>query len=91
MDLANVEEKNVAVVVPQIKDENVNRIVVKGENFNIQFNKQSGYMDKYEVNGLEMIKEGEAMTPNFWRAPTDNDLEQVCSRSMQHGKTLESN
>ena len=36
MDLANVEEKNVAVVVPQIKDENVNRIVVKGENFNIQ-------------------------------------------------------
>ena len=26
-------------------------------------------MDKYEVNGLEMIKEGEAMTPNFWRAP----------------------
>lgn len=46
MDLANVEEKNVAVVVPQIKDENVNRIVVKGENFNIQFNKQSGYMDK---------------------------------------------
>lgn len=74
MDLANVEEKNVAVVVPQIKDENVNRIVVKGENFNIQFNKQSGYMDKYEVNGLEMIKEGEAMTPNFWRAPTDNDF-----------------
>lgn len=74
MDLANVEEKNVAVVVPQIKDENVNRIVVKGENFNIQFNKQSGYMDKYEVNGLEMIKEGEAMTPNFWRAPTDNDM-----------------
>lgn len=91
MDLANVEEKNVAVVVPQIKDENVNRIVVKGENFNIQFNKQSGYMDKYEVNGLEMIKEGEAMTPNFWRAPTDNDLEQVCSRSMQHGIILESN
>lgn len=74
MNLANVAEKNVAVVTPQIKDENVNRMVVVGENFNIQFNKRNGYMDKYEVNGLNMIKEGEAMTPNFWRAPTDNDF-----------------
>lgn len=74
MNLANVAEKNVAVVVPQIKDENVNRMVVVGEDFNIQFNKRNGYMDKYEVNGLNMIKEGEAMTPNFWRAPTDNDF-----------------
>lgn len=74
MNLANVAEKNVAVVTPQIKDENVNRMVVIGENFNIQFNKRNGYMDKYEVNGLNMIKEGEAMTPNFWRAPTDNDF-----------------
>lgn len=74
MNFANVAEKNVAVVTPQIKDENVNRMVVVGENFNIQFNKRNGYMDKYEVNGLNMIKEGEAMTPNFWRAPTDNDF-----------------
>lgn len=74
MNLANVVEKNAPVVTPQIKDENVNRMVVIGENFNIQFNKRNGYMDKYEVNGLNMIKEGEAMTPNFWRAPTDNDF-----------------
>ena len=74
MNFANVVEKNAPVVTPQIKDENVNRMVVIGENFNIQFNKRNGYMDKYEVNGLNMIKEGEAMTPNFWRAPTDNDF-----------------
>ena len=30
-------------------------------------------MDKYIVNGLDMIKDGAALTPNFWRAPTDND------------------
>ena len=48
-------------------------------------------MDKYEVNGLEMIKEGEAMTPNSRVLRPIMILEQVCSRSMQHGIILESN
>lgn len=74
MELKNVEESNQAVVVPCIKNENQNRMVVEGTHFNIQFNKQNGYMDKYEVNGVNMIKDGEALTPNFWRAPTDNDF-----------------
>ena len=74
MELKNVEESNQAVVVPRIKNENQNRMVVEGTHFNIQFNKQNGYMDKYEVNGVNMIKDGEALTPNFWRAPTDNDF-----------------
>ena len=30
-------------------------------------------MDKYEVDGLNLIKEGAALSPNFWRAPTDNN------------------
>lgn len=74
MELKNVEESNQAVVVPRIKNGNQNRMVVEGTHFNIQFNKQNGYMDKYEVNGVNMIKDGEALTPNFWRAPTDNDF-----------------
>ena len=74
MELKNVEESNQAVVVPCIKNENQNRMVVEGTHFNIQFNKQNGYMDKYEVNGVNMIKDGEALIPNFWRAPTDNDF-----------------
>ena len=40
----------------------------------MEFNRHTGYLTKYEVNGLDMIKEGEALTPNFWRAPTDNDF-----------------
>lgn len=74
MELKNVAESNLAVVAPCIKNENSNRMVVAGEHFNIQFNKQNGYMDKYAVNGTDLIKEGEALTPNFWRAPTDNDF-----------------
>lgn len=74
MELKNVEQSNITPVTPQVKNENYNRMVVEGEHFNIQFNKFNGYMTHYEVAGLEMIKEGAALTPNFWRAPTDNDF-----------------
>ena len=74
MDLKNVETTNVAIVTPQIIDNQQNYLIVKGENFTIEFNKRNGYLSKYDVNGLEMIKEGAALTPNFWRAPTDNDF-----------------
>ena len=74
LKLENVRETNLAVEVPEMDDKNWNRLVVKGDNFTIQFNKHTGYMTKYEVNGVEMIKEGTALHPNFWRAPTDNDF-----------------
>ena len=74
MDCRNLTESNVCVVVTQVNDDNVNCVEVEGEDFNIQFNKATGYMDRYTVDGVEMIKEGGALTPNFWRAPTDNDF-----------------
>ena len=74
MELKNVETTNVAIVTPQIIDNQRNYLIVKGENFTVEFNKANGYLSKYDVNGLEMIKEGAALTPNFWRAPTDNDM-----------------
>ena len=30
-------------------------------------------MDRYTVNGMNLIKKGTTLSPNFWRAPTDND------------------
>lgn len=74
LELKNETGMNLSVVAPQIDEANTNCILVKGAKFNIQFSKRSGYMDKYAVNGVDMIKEGEALTPNFWRAPTDNDF-----------------
>ena len=74
MELKNVTPVNVDVVAPTLKENEANYLIVMGENFRIEFNKRSGYMTKYEANGLDMIKEGEALTPNFWRAPTDNDF-----------------
>lgn len=74
MKFENITESNQPVIVPQADDKNRNRLVITGENFNIQFDKANGYLSAYTVNGLDMIKEGEALTPNFWRAPTDNDF-----------------
>ena len=74
MDFKNVEETNVAVVTPVANDDNYNCLEINGDNFNIQFNKRNGYMDSYTVNGTQMIKEGAELSPNFWRAPTDNDF-----------------
>lgn len=74
MILKNVASANTAPVVPQIIDNQRNFLVIKGENFVMEFNKTSGYLSKYQVDGQELIEEGTALTPNFWRAPTDNDF-----------------
>lgn len=74
MELKNFETTNVATIVPEIIDNQYHYLIIKGENFVAEFNKHNGYLSKYDVDGLEMIKEGAALTPNFWRAPTDNDF-----------------
>ena len=73
MQLVNHAQSNIAVNVPQIVNNQQDFLIVKGENFVMEFSKATGYLCKYDVAGLEMIKTGEALTPNFWRAPTDND------------------
>ncbi|MBQ8501492.1 MAG: DUF4981 domain-containing protein [Bacteroides sp.] len=74
MQLANVEHKNMETVVPTLKENDNNYLIVQGEHFRMEFNKHSGFLTKYQVNNVDMLKEGEALTPNFWRAPTDNDF-----------------
>ena len=74
MELKNVEAMNKETVAPQIVDNQENYLIVKGEHFVTEFGKKNGYLSKYEVNGTDMILEGASLTPNFWRAPTDNDM-----------------
>ncbi|MGN0310019.1 MAG: glycoside hydrolase family 2 TIM barrel-domain containing protein [Bacteroides sp.] len=54
--------------------ENGYRLLVEGENFRIEFNRQTGLLSKYRVKGVDYLLEGETLKPNFWRAPTDNDF-----------------
>lgn len=37
------------------------------------FDKKSGMVSSYKVNGTEYFPEGFGIQPNFWRAPNDND------------------
>ena len=37
------------------------------------FNKKSGLVTSYKVNGTEYFADGFGIQPNFWRAPNDND------------------
>ena len=73
MKLANQKTTNVAVKAPTLADNDINYLIVNGENFTIEFNKQNGYLCRYDVNGMQLMEEGSMLTPNFWRAPTDND------------------
>lgn len=74
LDLKNVETANEPAVVPQVQDNDWNYLIVNGEDFRMEFNKHSGYLSRYCVAGTELMNEGAALTPNFWRAPTDNDM-----------------
>ena len=74
LKLANVEKVNVATVTPVITENDYNYLIVTGENFRIEFNKHDGFLCKYDVKGQALIDEGGKLTPNFWRAPTDNDM-----------------
>lgn len=72
--IVNEKEPNIALVEPMIVDNDKFYLRIKGEDFDIDFNRTSGLMSRYRVDGMEMLKEGAVLTPNFWRSPTDNDF-----------------
>lgn len=45
-----------------------------GESCSWSFDREDGFLTGYRVNGREQLAEGGRLTPNFWRAPTDNDM-----------------
>jgi len=49
-------------------------LVIENQDFAIEFNTRSGWLERYEVGGVQMLNNGAQLTPNFWRAPTDNDF-----------------
>ncbi|MEG1617795.1 MAG: glycoside hydrolase family 2 TIM barrel-domain containing protein [Bacteroidales bacterium] len=50
-----------------------NNVVIKGADFALTLNKESGIFTSYQVKGNELILDGFGPRPSFWRAPTDND------------------
>lgn len=74
LEIANKQQTNIAVVPPTIKDNDRYYLIVEGEDFRLDFERADGFLCRYDVKGLSMLKEDGKLTPNFMRAPTDNDI-----------------
>ncbi|WP_159518005.1 glycoside hydrolase family 2 TIM barrel-domain containing protein [Sunxiuqinia indica] len=74
LELTNKIRANQQVDVPTIIENDTNYLLVKGENFQVDFSRKSGYLCRYNVNGKFVFEDGSELKPNFWRAPTDNDF-----------------
>ncbi len=66
-----------------VKDNDRNYLIVKSPEMQLDFSRRSGLITRYKVKGREMIQEGSSITPNFWRAPTDNDFGAGLNRKMR--------
>ncbi len=71
---ANTSKTNIKTTLAEINDSDANYLPVSGEGFEVVFSKKTGYIVSYMVDGTQYIKDEAALTPNFWRAPTDNDF-----------------
>ncbi len=52
--------------------ENIWNIGIRGESFEVMFSRSLGAIDSYRTGGRELLKA--PLVPNFWRAPTNNDM-----------------
>lgn len=57
----------------KVYEDLVHVVLTTGET-QVTFDKRNGWIRGLSMNGLEMLKYGYALRPNFWRAPTDNDM-----------------
>ena len=55
------------------KEEQIACLSLTSGKTTVTFNKQTGWMDYFDVDGKPMFEEGYSLRPDFWRAPTDND------------------
>ena len=55
-----------------VNNDNTWRLIVSSNVLHAEFDKNTGFLVRYDVSGQPML-DG-ALTPNFWRASTDNDF-----------------
>lgn len=46
---------------------------MSAQGMTVTVNRRTGMIDYLDVNGKAMLADGQSVSPNFWRAPTDND------------------
>ena len=51
-----------------------NEVAVTTPNLTFKIDRSTGLISEYAYNGKLLLGEGGTLKPNFWRAPTDNDM-----------------
>ena len=74
IEFANKKESNQPFILAEVNNTDAKLLKINAEKLKLDFDKQTGFMVKYEVNNKDLIASDGALTPNFWRAPTDNDM-----------------
>ena len=76
----------------KIEVEETNSYVkVSAERMSVTIGKKTGMIDYLDVDGEPMLKFRESMTPEFWRAPTDNDYGASLQKKMRAWKNPQMN
>ena len=76
----------------KIEVEETNSYVkVSAERMSVTIGKKTGMIDYLDVDGEPILKFRESMTPEFWRAPTDNDYGASLQKKMRVWKNPQMN
>ncbi|WP_053219974.1 glycoside hydrolase family 2 TIM barrel-domain containing protein [Virgibacillus senegalensis] len=70
-DVPELPVEDISQMPDVAMEETDNMVIVRGEEFQLDFDKTAGTIAGFTYRGNELIKSGPE--PDFWRAPNDND------------------
>ena len=68
-----------------------NVVAVTTPNLTFKIDRSTGLISEYAYNGKSLLGEGGTLKPNFWRAPTDNDMGAGLQKKFQAWKNPQMN
>ena len=68
-----------------------NVVAVTTPNLTFRIDRSTGLISEYAYNGKSLLGEGGTLKPNFWRAPTDNDMGAGLQKKFQAWKNPQMN
>ena len=68
-----------------------NVLAVTTPNLTFKIDRSTGLISEYAYNGKSLLGEGGTLKPNFWRAPTDNDMGAGLQKKYQAWKNPQMN
>ena len=90
--VAPASKKAKVQLASSIEVEETNSYVkVSAERMSVTIGKKTGMIDYLDVDGEPMLKFRKSMTPEFWRAPTDNDYGASLQKKMRVWKNPQMN